>query len=508
MSKNTPHQPTDPTPYANSFEFVEWVEHYLDVDLSDAQKQILRAVAEHQRTLIIGANGFGKSYTVACLILAWLYTNKPSKALATSGTYGKLKRTLCRPIESLHRYAAREYGIPGSFKHRPPRISMDDVGDPEWFFEATRPRDAGELEGTHSEFLLSVVEEVDKEAVDGRVIDSMESLMTDERDRIIAIGNPPRDESNVAYKLMQDDAWHVLQFSSFESHNIQRGLARDDAGYIDGLVTIGQVKDDWDSWNTAPWPGTDAAQVAHTDDDMRARLDERWYRRRIGIVPPATAQVYRPFTLGTAKQACLSDTKAADALAMEPSKPHGVGIDVARRGGDWNVLAARYDDHIHVHERWQGVDHTGNMGLIRRYLRKWKNPPTAVDAQGEGSGLADMLRQEFDIIRFNAGAKASQQTRFYDKWAEGLYHLGQFMQDGGSVGGEGPLYDELTAAARSLELHEQHYDSRNATVLKCSSKDDVKEQLGRSPDVLDAVYMANHAGGPRAGDRRGTQLTW
>lgn len=461
--------------YTGPDRYNDWIEDYLGIDLSEPQREIGRSVAENERTLVVGANGFGKSFFLACVTLAFLFTNYPASVLATSGTYGKLRRTYCKPIEQMHR---RAYGLPGEYKKTPPRIEIED--DPGVYFQASSPTDPGELEGVHNTFTLGVIEEADKDRVDEDVFDSMESLLTDHRDRLVTVANPPKDDANIVSRLMDDPAWKTLRYSSFQSHNVQVELGNVDGDLIDGLVTTDRIKQDWESWNNEPWPGVEEARQSHTRGD----LDVRWYRRRLGVMPPDTADAHRPFTTADVEAAWEREPAHVSVL------PDGLALDVARMGGDYNGLAGVFADELRVIEYWRGDDHVQNEQRVRQALdARWKCD-FAVDAVNEGSGLADRIDTFYpETFRFQAGSNAAQSSRFKSKWAEGMYLLGEFMRNGGSIA-DRRLREELLAASRTLEYDTRFLSSRNAEVLTLTSKDEVKERLGRSPDLLDAAYMA------------------
>lgn len=468
--------------------YLRWIEEFLHLELSGLQRSIGRALREHKRVVVLGANGPGKTYASVAGALAFLMCHSQSKVIATSGTYGKLRRTFCRPLSRLHREARDRYGLPGTYKQSPPRI---DVAE-EWFFEAARPRDAGELEGTHAPHLLAVIDEADKPNVDEAVLDSMESLLTDDNDRILAIANPPTDRANIVADLADDAAWHTIRCSSFDSRNVRIETGDAEGEPIEGLISLDEIRRNWESWNREPWPGVEEARTAHRE---RGDLDARWYRRRVGVIPPANAAVHRPFT--------IEDVEAAyDRPMPTETAPEAFGVDVARAGGDHTAVAAVHlDGALRVHGRWKGTDHNENETRIRDRLT---DRPIAIDATGEGSALADRLTRAYPKAqRFNAGGKPEAEAEYYDAWSEALHLLGQYL-DGGASFDDRTLREELLAAARVVEFEERHLDSRGydgATVLKCSSKDEIKDHLGRSPDVLDAVLMAcwaNHNVG-RAG---------
>ena len=483
-------------------QFANWVHDKLPVRLSAAQQRILRGVAEHKRVVVIGANGPGKSYAAACLAEAFLHSRRPSTVLATSGTYGKLKRTLCRPIQSLQHHDDLEHPLPGRYKHNPPRI---DTGDPEWFFEASRPKDAGELEGTHSRHLLAITEEADKDAVDAEVIESVDSCRTDANDRHLVIANPPRDEGNVVYDLMESDSWATVRVPTWESRNVLVDAGEHDGPKIPGLLDLSEVITSWETWNGEPWPGLEAAKTAH---ERRDDLDERWYRRRAGVMPPETASVARPFHASDAKAAHI-DRAATNyfGAATRSTRPLGTGLDVAGPGSDRTVAVTYYrngDLDVRYTERSAAYPEQEQALMADDRLGGDRTHPVAVDAAGEGSGLADYLDDRLsDVYRFSSsktpltdGTDSDNPygaTNYESQRGEALAALGDVLASGEVRYVDTDLREELVIGGRTIEYGTRTLASRGengAEVVTVNSKDAVAERLGHSPDYLDAAAQA------------------
>lgn len=483
----------DPSRYTGSDRYIRVAEDFLDVELTAVQRRILRAMGEHQRVLVISGNGVGKSYTAAIANAAFLIRHPESTALATSGTYSVLSDVLWKPLKSMW----RDTDLPGRCLQSPPRIEIGDS----WYFKAVSPRYPESLEGRHAGALAATLEERDKPDITQEHFDSAESLLTGDRDRILAISNPPEDESNVVYDLMEDDRWHTIQFSSFDSHNVQVDAGEINDDRIEGLVDLETIREDWRNWNGEEWPGLETARTVHLTRDI---LDIRWYRRRAGVIPPEGSAAHRPFDVGEVESAW---SRVPTATTNAPS---AVGIDVAR-SGDRTVMIGVHGDQLQVHYAERGADHTTQESQLRRILDEWPDVTVAIDAVGEGSGLGDRLQQAYpDVHRFKAGGTADEETEFKDCWSEGLYTLGSWLADGGAID-DHHLREELLVAARTVTFDERHYLSRGrngATVLQASSKGEVKDSLGRSPDYLDASVMAcwaasGHATRTRRITRRG-----
>jgi hypothetical protein len=485
--------------------YVRFAEDVLGLTLTREQKRVLRAVVEHERVIIESGNGVGKSYIVAVLKLAFVCTNLDSTVLGTSGSYSQYVDAVWRPMKTLHREAKQRVGLPGeTYDGGQPTLEIDD----DWFAKVVSPRDPGDLEGRHAESMLVVIEEADKAYITDEHFDSAGSSITDDNDRMVAICNPPKDESNAVHERLESGRWHTIRFSSLDSHNVRVDAGELEAEKIPGLIDLETIQEDWEAWNGEPWPGLEEARRVSDPDRsaFRTDLDERWYRRRAGVMPPAGAAAHRPIYVDDVEAAWDRDHPH---LTTGPS---GSGIDVARSGDRTVLETARFRTDgrpgpIDVKYSEQGTNHATQESTLRDLLEQWPDHPTPVDAVGEGSALADSLQEAYpEVIRFKAGGTPTEDTEYDDCWAEGLASLGQWLRDGGSID-DRRLREELLIAARTVTFEERHLASRGqdgADVLTATSKEAIKERLGRSPDHLDAAMMAAWAANGNATGRTKT----
>ena len=465
--------------------YVNFAREVLGIDLAEQQERILRALATNQRTVIMSGNGPGKSFGVAIAKLAFLVTNPGATVLGTSGSYSQYVDAVWRPLKQLH--ARLDDRLPADLG------TPNDGGQPtleldtDWFAKVVSPRDPGDLEGRHAEAVLVVIEEADKAYIGEEHFDSAGSSITDENDRMLAICNPPRDESNAVYERLESDRWRTIQFSTLQAHNVRVDAGELDAGKIPGITDLDTVRADWEAWNGEAWPGIEQARAWSAPDhtDFREDLDERWYRRRAGVMPPAAAAAHRPIE--------RTDVKAAweRSPSTVTNEPQASAVDVARSGADDTVAASVFEQSLAIRYEEGGDTHTAQRDVLTDLFGSDDDHPIAVDALGEGSGLADMLEERFpEVMRFGAGNEPAATGAYYSCWEEGLDLLGDWLADGGSID-DRKLYEELLIVARAVEFEERHYASRGTEVLKATaSKSDLKDRLGRSPDRLDAGYMA------------------
>lgn len=496
--------------------YVRAARELFDSELAETQEHILRAVATNRRVLIVSGNGVGKSYAVALLILGFLYSNPDSMAMLTSGTYSLLEDTTWKPMKSVFRGAKEDVGLPGRTLDSPPKLETE-MGD-EWYFKAISPTNPGSLEGRHGPDVLVVIEESDKPEIEREHFDSAGSSVTNANDRMVAVANPPEDESNVVHEKMNDDRWEVVQFSSFESHNVRVDMGEKDGDHIPGLVDLPTVAEDYEAWNDEPWPDTpdswpgaaemidavDAGRLereklleqlrpgVETAREMRDGLDTRWYRRRLGTVPPDDATAPRPWTV-----ADVEDAEARWERTYVGHHRDAIGVDVARKGGDRTAVAEIIGQALQITASRSGLDHTQNEELIGERLdAEHIDGGVAIDAVGEGSAIADTIRRRYSDVqveRFLAGSDAGDDEKYDNARTEALQMLGEWLRGGGAVPPGSDLAEELKSHARYCR-YEEHI-LKDSTVYRATPKDDIKEKLGQSPDYVDAASLAAWAHG-------------
>lgn len=488
------------------------VELYEDVGytLADTQIRILEACQDHDRVLVWSGNGTGKTAGVMMAIYWFIITRYNSLGLVTSGNYPVLNDTSAPFLESIHKRVSAEFPAIDSaatWKNSPPQIDFDDV--PEWFLRFRSPRKPKNLEGRHARRAFVVVDEADKDDVTAEHFSAATSTASNDQDVVVAIANPPESRSNVVYEKWRSDRWHTIEFSSFDSHNVKRRTGRldDDRGSIPGLVDLSLIKEDYEAWNGYDWPGVDAVQRAVEVNDQGRRvarashdrnLDPRWFRKRLGVMPPAGSGTLRPFYLKDVEAAIERYRAAvkADRLPIRTTRKTArqVGVDIARDGGDRTVAIGRWSDPdvLEPLVDQRPGDHERNYDLISDAdARIDRSGPLVVDAVGEGSGVADRLRATHtNVRRFDAGENADDEDEYYNRQTEAYVALGNWIKAGGMIPPNTDLAKEIRAASRVLSLTERSL--RGGTTLKANGKDTLKQEshLGRSPDVLDAAALA------------------
>jgi len=498
-------------PSTGSDRYARFIADLLGLERTYVQDHILAALHEHEQVVVSAANGVGKSYIAAAGGVAALHCNPDTIVNVTAGTSGTLKTNIWKPARSLY----RDSPLPAMFGGRTMdgdreiRTGLDD----EWFFECVSPRYPDDLQGPHNDHVIYIIEEADKPGVTADHIEAVRSTGTDADDRVLVISNPPDGSGNVVHQLIEHDEWHHLQFPTWDCHNVRLDRGLEEGEEIGGLATTHKLESDWREYHDEPWPGLEQAirwsdpwlgaepearsavlpddRTQIPNDEFREDLHSLWYRRRCGIVPPGGASVLRPLDPG--------DVRAA--YDRQPGRvrdmPSAVGIDVARTT-DNTVMVGVHDTELRVHYAEQGDNHEQQKPEVvdgtasTPGLSKWASPDVAVD-KGYAPGFHDYVNDRVpNVVGFQNGTKPVAMTRWKDKWAESLHHLGEFLEQGGSIASQ-QLRKEALAAARAIQYTPRTLDSRGengAEVYQATSKDAIKDELGHSPDYLDAALMA------------------
>lgn len=156
------------------------------------------------------------------------------------------------------------------------------------------------------------------------------------------------------------------------------------------------------------------------------------------------------------------------------------GIDVARFGSDASVIFKRrglvaFEPIV--------IRKFNNMALADRIaVEMAKEKPDAVFIDsGAGQGVIDRLRQmRFDVVEVPFGAQAIDKEQFANRRMEMWWHMAQWIKQGGAIPPDPVLQGDLGAPTYG-------YTPKGPKILE--AKDKLKERIGRSPDLADALAL-------------------
>ncbi len=199
--------------------------------------------------------------------------------------------------------------------------------------------------------------------------------------------------------------------------------------------------------------------------------------------------------------------KAAQARWLERERPadmplSGVGVDVARGGLDSMVIAPRYGSWFDEPVKIPGADvadgPTAAALVAQNVNRKQHIGYINVDVIGVGSSAYDSLAAMYpDVARAVNVAEGSSYTamsqsdppqplfRMRNKRAEMYWRFREALDPDGGADIALPPGNELVA-----DLCAARYKVLAGGVIQIEEKDKIKERIGRSPDMGEAIMLA------------------
>lgn len=157
-----------------------------------------------------------------------------------------------------------------------------------------------------------------------------------------------------------------------------------------------------------------------------------------------------------------------------------IGVDVARFGDDASVIARRQGIAVLPFTSMRNADSLQGAGRVARLWNDWEADGCFVDdTGGYGAGWIDQLRSlGREPIPVGFATKAND-PRFFNKRAEILWALAEAVKAGTAL----PESPRLRAQLCALQ-----YGYKGDKII-LASKDQIKAELGYSPDECDALAV-------------------
>jgi len=175
--------------------------------------------------------------------------------------------------------------------------------------------------------------------------------------------------------------------------------------------------------------------------------------------------------------------KMAVERKLEESSPCEFGVDIARSGGDENVVACRHGPVVRISHTSSFVNTMQTSGEVALLIDKEKPEIVRVDTIGVGAGVYDRLReQNYSVEEFIAGAEAEDKERFLNLRAEAHWLFRERLEKGNVDLPDDP---DLIAQLSGIQ-----YKIRSDKKIQVESKDEMKKRGLKSPDRVDAIIMS------------------
>jgi hypothetical protein len=451
--------PTDP---------VEWYRDECDGFLWSRQREIARSVVENRETLVPACHSSGKTMLAAIMAAYWIAAHPPGEArvVTSAPSDDQVRALLWHEIGRLHRSAR----LPG-------RVTLDAQwyigprGSEELLAWGRKPQDRVDVEqamtrfqGAHARYLLVILDEAT--GIPPWLWHAIDSLASNVNARILAIGNPDDPSSMFAARC---DAATGSTHAPGVAYWTQAGAR---VLPVDALQTpnfTGERVPEYLHELLVSKSYAERMLTMHGDDNPLYQAKVR------GVFPDrSTINVIGPALI-----------RAAWALDLPGTEMGARGLDVARSvHGDESALYRDRGGAIRLEDAWREPDLTRTVDRVMAMTARTPNVPIAVDTDGVGGGVFDMLRRKGRrVVPFSVNMPPRLPRDFDTRRTEVWWAARQEMEDGLWDLDEG---DEELAA----QLMAPRWKPDNRGRIHVETKDELAKRGVSSPDRADAAIMA------------------
>lgn len=447
---------------------VFFIENVLGCTLWEKQKEICRALVENERVAVAAAFGLGKTYLAARLGLWFLFCHPNSKVVSTAPTQRQVKDLLWSELRTAHGKATIKLG--GELLQLMLKLKEDHfaVGF------STDAENMDKFTGYHSENQFVIFDQAG--GIETPIWEAAEGLMTSANCKWLAISNTAISSCELANICMPDrktkfGKWEVIRIKATETPNVLAGK-----NIFPGLIAHDWVKKREEAWGR--------------DDPLYKIFVEAEFI-------PDSEMVVVPYEY---------ITKAFEADG-EMGTHIEVGLDVARMGTDSTVWVASSGSRTLEVKRVTGnttMQVVGETVEFKRYLEeKYELPVLSikVDVIGLGAGVYDRLIElDFPVVAVN-NAEVNivvDKERYSNVRAEMAWAFRYRMEHFGVGFAKMHVTDyEIKDYVRG-DIQAIRYKITSQGKIQILSKDEIKKNLGRSPDYWDALVLSYECpgGGP------------
>lgn len=441
-------------------------------ELWSKQREILRALAVHEKVAVASCHGVGKTFLAARAVLWFLHAYAPAIVATTAPTAHQVTNLLWREIRIAHAKLPPELA-------RESKCLMNTL----YFFTAdgsVRPdhlawgrstNESAHFQGIHAPHLMAVVDEAS--GVSDDIYEALDTWAAGGVYRELLIGNPMRAEGKFFRAFTNPELGYVTfripvtVTPNWTGEDVSEAVTR-------SLVQPERVR----LW-AADWGEGSAAYHARVMAEFPVE-DEGAV-----IIPLAWVEAARGRGEGWT-------AGARDTLQ--------VGVDVARFGEDRTSVASRVGMALVGLRSASGDTSAPQVAAMAaeaaitlrdRYDREVL---VVIDETGVGGGALDICRTRDDrriiYVGFQFGGVAHDNERRANAGAEAYWNLRDYAEPGNQypalvVACDGPEVDRFAA---QVSARRYDYDAKGRVRLE--PKPAMRKRGLPSPDEADAVALA------------------
>lgn len=459
-------------------QYVRFAREILGIEPWSEQRRILEACSEYDRVAVKSGHRVGKSQSAAIIALCDYCAIEEMRVVMSSGTARQVDEVLWRAIGMLHERSGRcvvckaedpdGISIPRPCPHSAvidgtvPMLARTGLRSPKgsgyrqiFGFSA---KEGGKITGVAGAEMRFVFDEA--AAIPDEIYDANEGNRAGGA-WIVLFGNPIKNKGHFREAFRTID-YHRITVSSERSPNITGERV------IKGLAT-----EEWIEERKREWGEHSPLYITKVKGEFAENAEGR-------IFPPDAI---------TAAEERWHSTPAEGRL--------WIGFDPAgtTETGDESVYCVRRGLKVLGFWAFRGLNPDARLAHLLSLLMEHRKPneQAAVNIDREGAVgaetwgtfrayLATQSAPPFVLSGIRASEKARRQPKVYDRVRDELAaNLVGWFREGGAIP------EDLRLAA---DLGELSWSQNHRGLEKLTPKDDIRKELGRSPDRYDALALA------------------
>ena len=428
------------------------------------QRDILRALRDHDYVAVRSCNGSGKTFTAALATIWWLLAHDEAVVITTAPSERQVKELLWREIRSVYRDNSELIGgkLTGT------SLELSDKRFAFGFSTNTGDR----FQGFHNENILAIVDEAS--GVHEYIYDAIFGCLTSDNAKMLMIGNP-MSLAGTFYDAFHKhrNHWKTIHISAFDTPAFQTRGAEPMPSPVPAAGKPGRPMNDDDDSHPG---GIATPKWVQRIADQRGINSSVYQVRVLGEFPEEADDTLVALRLiESAVGRSFDDVDGHEAV---------MGVDVARFGNDQTVAIVRRGPEVVEITAFGRSDLMQTTGRVLDIARKHGVKRVHVDEVGLGAGVVDRAKElaAFETVGINGGSRAGNSEGYLNLRAEMFDGLRQRFVDGDIAL---PDDSELISQLASLTYK---FNSRGQ--LQVESKEQIRSSGRQSPDKADALVLA------------------